>query len=52
MQSVTKRLEEREIGSVAEEGKSDKAMSLEKKSLEENKLDWTVGVTEFEKKIP
>ena len=48
---ITERLEEKEIVSVAEESKSDKATLLEKKSLEENELGWAVDVTEFEKEI-
>ena len=35
---IAERLEEKEIVSVAEESKSDKATLLEKKSLEENEL--------------
>ena len=48
---ITERLDEKETGSVAEEVESDKATLLGKKSLEENKLDWAAGVTEFEKEI-
>ena len=46
---ITERLEEKELGSVAEEVESDKATLLEKKSLEENELGWAAGATEFEK---
>ena len=46
---ITERLEENELGSVAEEVESDKATLLEKKFLEENELGWAAGVTEFEK---
>ena len=46
LQNVTTRLEEREIGLVADKGKSDKATSLGK-----NERDWAVGVTGFEKEV-
>ena len=45
---ITERLEEKEISSVADKVESDKALLLEKKSLEENELGSAAGVTEFE----
>ena len=48
---ITERLEDKEIGSMAEEVESDKVTLLEKKSLEENELGWAAGVIEFKKEI-
>ena len=46
---ITERLEAKELGSVAEEVESDKAMVLEKIFLEKNELGWAAGVTKFQK---